>query len=64
VVLAVLGAATVGAAAALRRADIGHLGVGAAGDLVVIDGEHETDLIAHLGSNGIIRTVVAGAPSG
>jgi imidazolonepropionase len=60
----VLRAATLGGAAALRRADIGHLGVGAAGDLVVIDGEHETDLIAHLGSNGIIRTVVAGAPSG
>jgi imidazolonepropionase len=60
----VLRAATAGGAAALRRDDIGHLGVGAHGDLVVLDGEHEADLLAHLGINGISRTIVGGAPNG
>lgn len=60
----VLRAATLGGAAALRRDDVGHLGVGAAADLVVVDGEHEADLLAHLGVNGINRTVVGGVSIG
>jgi imidazolonepropionase len=59
-----LRAATLGGAAALRRADIGHLGVGARGDLVVLAAEHEADLVAHLGTNVVVRTVVGGHPFG
>ena len=59
-----LRAATAGGAAALRRDDIGHLGVGAKADLVVLDGEHELDLLAHLGAIGIIHTVVDGVSVG
>jgi len=58
----VLRAATLGGARALRRDDVGHLGRGARADLVVVDGEHEVDLIAHLGTHGIIRTVIGGRP--
>lgn len=58
----VLRAATLGGAQALRRDDVGHLGVGACGDLVVLETDHEVDLVAHLGSNGITRTVVGGRP--
>ena len=61
---AVLRAGTLGGAAALRRDDVGHLGVGARADLVVVDGEHEVDLLAHLGVNGINRTVVDGVSIG
>jgi imidazolonepropionase len=61
---AVLRAATLGGARALRRSDVGHLAPGARADLVVVDGEHEVDLIAHLGTKGIIRTVVGGATFG
>ncbi|MDQ1698492.1 MAG: imidazolonepropionase, partial [Frankiaceae bacterium] len=60
----VLRAATVGGAKALRRDDIGHLGIGARGDLVVLDADHETDLLAHLGVNTISRTIVGGTPNG
>lgn len=60
----VLRAATLGGAAALRRDDLGHLGVGAAGDLLVADADHEADLLAHLGAPGISRTVVGGTPLG
>jgi imidazolonepropionase len=59
-----LRAATLGGAAALRRPDVGHLAVGACGDLVVLDTDHEVDLVAHLGANAISRTVVAGRPIG
>jgi imidazolonepropionase len=59
-----LRAATLGGAAALRRSDIGHLGVGARGDLVVLAAEHEADLVAHLGTNVVDRTVVDGHPFG
>jgi imidazolonepropionase len=55
-------AATTGAAAALRRADIGHLGVGASGDLAVLTAEHEADLVAHLGARPVTVTVVGGVP--
>ena len=60
----VLRAATLGGAAALRRSDIGHLGVGARADLVVVDGAHELDVLAHLGANPINRTVVGGVSIG
>lgn len=59
-----LRAATVGGARALRLADAGHLGAGARGDLVVLDADHEVDLVAHLGVNPIARTVVGGRPIG
>ena len=60
----VLRAATLGGAAALRRDDIGHLGIGARGDLVVLDAGHEADVLAHLGVNTISRTIVGGSPNG
>jgi imidazolonepropionase len=60
----VLRAGTLGGAAALRRDDVGHLGVGARADFVVVDGEHEVDLLAHLGVNAINRTVVDGVSIG
>lgn len=60
----VLRAGTLGGAAALGRDDLGHLGVGAKADLVVLDGEHELDLLAHLGAIGIIHTVVDGVSVG
>jgi len=44
--------------------DIGHLGAGARADLVVLDAEHEADLVAHLGVNPISRTIVGGTPNG
>jgi imidazolonepropionase len=57
-------AATRGAASSLRLADRGHLGPGAAGDLVVLDAEHEADIVAHLGAAAVGRTVVGGVPVG
>jgi imidazolonepropionase len=59
-----LRAATLGGAAALQRRDIGWLGVGARGDLVVLGEEHEADVLAHLGRTDMIRTVVGGSPTG
>jgi len=56
-------AATVGAAHSLRRTDVGHLGVGARGDLAVLDAEHEADVVAHLGGSAVSATVVAGVPA-
>jgi imidazolonepropionase len=55
-------AATVGAAHSLRRDDVGHLGVGAHGDLVVLAAEHEADVVAHLGGPAVTTTVVGGVP--
>jgi imidazolonepropionase len=60
----VLRAATLGGAAALRRTDVGHLGVGARGDLVVVNSDHPADLLGHLGAIAISRTVVGGCPIG
>jgi imidazolonepropionase len=57
-----LRAATVGAAHSLRRDDVGHLGVGAHGDLVVLAAEHEADMVAHLGGRAVTSTVVGGVP--
>jgi imidazolonepropionase len=59
-----LRAATLGGAQALRRTDVGHLGVGAKGDLVVVTSDHESDLLGHLGTQGVMRTVVDGQPIG
>ena len=59
-----LRAATLGGAKALRLDDAGHLGAGARGDLLVLDAEHEIDVVAHLGVNPIARAVVAGRPIG
>jgi imidazolonepropionase len=59
-----LRAATLGGAAALRRPDVGHLGVGARADLVVLASDHEADLVAHLGVNPVAATVVGGAVAG
>jgi imidazolonepropionase len=56
-------AATVGAAHSLRREDVGHLGVGAHGDLVVLAAEHEADVVAHLGGHAVTSTVVGGVPA-
>jgi imidazolonepropionase len=53
-------AATLGAAHSLRRDDVGHLGVGAWGDLVVLDAEHEADVVAHLGGRAVRQTVIGG----
>ncbi len=53
-------AATLGAARSLRRTDVGHLGVGAWGDLAVLEAEHEADTVAHLGAPAVRRTMVGG----
>jgi imidazolonepropionase len=53
-------AATLGGAHALRRDDVGHLRAGAHGDLVVLDAEHEADVVAHLGGRPVAATVVGG----
>ena len=55
-------AATLGAAHSLRRDDVGHLALGAWGDLAVLDAAHEADLVAHLGGRAVRRTVVGGLP--
>jgi imidazolonepropionase len=55
-------AATRGGAAALRRDDIGHLSVGARGNLVVLAAAHEADAVAHLGVGVVSATVSAGRP--
>ncbi len=53
-------ASTVNAARALRRDDVGHLAVGANGDLVVLSAAHEADVLAHLGAPAVSATVVGG----
>ncbi len=55
-----LRAATLGGAAALCRGDVGQLGLGARGDLVVLASDHEADLVAHLGAPAVTATVVGG----
>ena len=56
-------AATLGAAHSLRRDDVGHLAVGAHGDLAVLAAEHEADVVAHLGGRPVSATVVGGVVS-
>jgi imidazolonepropionase len=53
-------AATLGSAHSLRRADVGHLSVGARADLAVLTAEHEADVVAHLGAPAVARTVLGG----
>lgn len=53
-------AATWGGARALRRTDIGHLGIGASADMVVMSGEHWVDLAYHPGMDVISNVVKAG----
>jgi len=48
--------ATAGGAAALRRTDVGHLGVGARGDLVVLDAPSHLHL-AYRPGVPLVRTV-------
>jgi imidazolonepropionase len=55
-----LRAATLGGAHALRRDDVGHLAVGAWGDLAVLASDHESDLVAHLGAPAVVATVHGG----
>jgi imidazolonepropionase len=55
-----LRAATLGGAQALRRTDIGHLGLGAKADLLVLSSDHEIDVIARLGAPTVAQTVAAG----
>jgi imidazolonepropionase len=55
-------AATSGSAAALRRDDVGHLTVGARGDIAVLAAEHEADVVAHLGGRAVDVTIVGGVP--
>lgn len=55
-------AATAGGAAALRRPDLGVLRLNAPGDLVLLEAEHETDLLAHLGAPAVRTTIVGGVP--
>lgn len=55
-----LRAATRGGARALRRDDVGHVSAGAWGDLVVLAGDHEADLVAHLGAAGVMTTIHGG----
>jgi imidazolonepropionase len=59
-----LQAATLGGAKALRRHDIGHLGVGARGDLAVLVSDHEADVVAHLGAPAVATTVMRGLAFG
>jgi imidazolonepropionase len=55
-----LRAATLGGATALRRTDIGHLGIGTRGNLLVLSTDHEVDVVARLGVPAVAHTVVAG----
>ena len=55
-----LAAATLGGARALRRTDVGHLGVGARGDAVVLDARTPADLVYRPGMPLIAATVCAG----
>jgi len=55
-------AATLHAARALRRPDAGHLAPGGYGDLLVLDAEHEADVVAHLGAPAVRRVVIGGRP--
>jgi imidazolonepropionase len=55
-------AATAGAGAALRRPELGVLRLNNPGDLVVLEAEHEADLLAHLGAPAVRTTVVGGVP--
>ena len=56
-----IAAATVGGAQALGRQDVGHLGPGAAADLIVLDADHWIDLAYRPGMPAIGAVVKGGA---
>ncbi len=56
-------AATRGGAAALRRSDVGHLGLGARADLVILDAPRCAHLAYRPGANLVTRTVRAIGPA-
>ena len=56
-------AATSGGAAALQRTDVGHLGIGAAADLVILDAPSYHHLVYRPGVPLVRTTLTAGAPS-
>ena len=55
-------AATAGGGSALRRPELGVLRLNHPGDLVVLEAEHEADLLAHLGAPAVRTTIVGGVP--
>lgn len=57
-----LWSATAGGAKALRRTDIGHLGIGASPDFVVLDAPSYVHLAYRPGSPLVARTWLAGSP--
>jgi imidazolonepropionase len=50
-------AATGGGAKALRRNDVGHLGIGAKADVVVLNGDTSLDLAYRIGSNVVAHVL-------
>jgi imidazolonepropionase len=50
------------AARALGRADLGWLGPGAAGDLVIWEAEHPAEVPYHYGANRVLRVIKSGRP--
>ena len=59
-----LTAATLGGARALRRSDIGHLGVGARADAVLLDAPSYAHLVYRPGMPLVALTFARGAPAG
>jgi imidazolonepropionase len=59
-----LWSATAGGAAALRREDVGRLGVGAAADLVVLDAPSYLHLAYRPGVPLVAEVLVGGRPAG
>jgi len=56
-----LSAATLGGARALRRDDVGHLGLGARGDAVVLDAPSPAHLVYRPGMNLVAATIARGS---
>jgi imidazolonepropionase len=59
-----LAAATLGGAAALRRADVGHLSVGARADAVILAAPSYTHLVYRPGVPLVDRTLIGGVVRG
>ena len=58
--LKALAAATLGGARALRRTDVGHLGIGARGDAVLLEAPSPTHLVYRPGMDLIAATILGG----
>jgi imidazolonepropionase len=58
-----LAAATLGGARALRRSDVGHLGVGARGDAVLLDAPSPAHLVYRPGVPLVAMTIARGRPA-